>query len=190
MGKLTLAYAGEIGSFSCEAAKKLKKKNTNFLPCGGIEKAILAFKNKKADMILLPIHNTINGPVKETIKLLARLGKNIEIIDSVVLKIEMVLMAKKSMPLKQIKKIATYEVALKQCTKFLKKNLKKVKIIDWPDMALAAKELSQGNKKLPENETAIIGSLSAAKLYKLKVIKRNVQNIQPSKNLTTFILIK
>jgi prephenate dehydratase len=190
MGKLTLAYAGEIGSFSCEAAKKLKKKNANFLPCGGIEKTILAFKNKEADMALLPVHNTINGPVKGTIKLLARLGKNIEILDSVVLKIEMVLMAKKSMPLKQIKKIATYEVALKQCTKFLKKNFKKIKIIDWPDMALAAKELSLGNKKLPENETAIIGPLSAAKLYKLKIIKRNIQDVQSSKNLTTFILIK
>ena len=82
----------------------------------------------------------------------------------------------------EITTITSHEQALKQCRAYILREWPDAKIEEYEDTAKAAEDLAAG--KLPST-TAVIASAAAAKLHKLKILGKSIQDLKA--NYTTFI---
>jgi len=177
---MTAAFQGEVGAYSEIACKKYFGCDVETVPCFNFEDTFTNLKNGKAEYAVLPIENSLYGSVYETYDLLIKY--NYPIIGELYLQINHNLIAKKNLKLSDIKKIYSHPQALGQCSHFLK-SLKNIQILPAYDTAGAAKIASEEEDK----KTAAIASSEAASLYKLKIIKRSIQN--NAENYTRFIVV-
>jgi prephenate dehydratase len=177
---MTAAFQGEVGAYSEIACKKYFGSDVKTVPCFNFEDNFTNLKNGKAEYAVLPIENSLYGSVYETYDLLIKY--NYPIIGELYLQINHNLIAKKNLKLSDIKKIYSHPQALGQCSNFLR-SLKNIQVLPAYDTAGAAKIASEEEDK----KTAAIASSEAASLYKLKVIKRSIQN--NAENYTRFIVV-
>lgn len=113
-------YLGPQGSYSFLAAKKMTPENT-LAPFDSFPKLMDALTSGKADCIILPIENTLNGGVLQNIDLLQS-TEGVVADGECVIKIEHRLAAKSGASLKNIKRIYSHRQALEQCSEYLFKN--------------------------------------------------------------------
>lgn len=139
---------------------------------------------------LVPILNTIEGRVKETISPYRGLLKypQVKICDEYWMKIEHCL-ASITNNLRNIRKIISHPQALGQCKKYiesLEKQLKhSLELVEVPSTSLAAKLVTKNG------EAAAICSEEAAEYYGLNVLTKNIEdryNIN-SENWTRFVVL-
>jgi prephenate dehydratase len=62
-GLLPVAFQGERGAFSEEAARRLAGANTPVLPCARFEDVFRALQEGRAGGAIIPIENTLAGSV-------------------------------------------------------------------------------------------------------------------------------
>ena len=182
--QLRIGVAGAKGSFSEEAARAYAKKNNikKFSPeyLVSVENVLSALESGTIDLGIFPIENSTGGVVTEAVKGMA--NHNFKIKKMFEIDIHQNLLVRKGVTRQRIKTITSHEQALLQCKAYLKREWKKVKIKEYEDTAKAAEDLAKG--KLPKT-TAVIASAAAAKLYKLKILDKSIQDLK--KNFTTFI---
>ncbi|MBZ0199959.1 MAG: prephenate dehydratase [Ignavibacteriaceae bacterium] len=174
------AFQGEKGAFSEIACKKYFGSAVDVFPCFSFEDTFINLKKGKVDYAVLPIENSLYGSVYETYDLLIKYSY--PIVGELYLQINHNLVAPDKLEIKNIKKIFSHPQALGQCSKFLK-TLKKAEILPSYDTAGSAKMASEKN----DGTTAAIASSEAAHLYKLKVLKKGIQNNK--ENYTRFVVI-
>lgn len=177
---IKVAFQGERGAFSEIAAKKYFDKAVEVLPSYSFLEVFTKVKRAAADFGIIPIENTLYGSVFETYDLL--LKYSLSITGELNLQINHHLMAVKKYKLNEIKKVYSHPQALGQCSNFLRQ-LKNAKIFPAYDTAGSA-IISREEKLEP---TAAIASVEAAKVYNLKIIRRNIQNNK--QNYTRFLVI-
>lgn len=178
-----IAYQGIPGSFSHTAAQDYFGKDTpsadEFIGTNQFKEIFELVKNEKADFGIVPVENSLAGSIYENYDLLAKY--KIQVIGEQYLKIEHCLLGI-DMDIKNIKEVYSHPKALEQCLKFFESHEKINKNI-FSDTARAAKFVA--DKK--DVSLGAIASYSAAKLYKLKVIKKNIED-NPD-NFTRFLVI-
>lgn len=187
-----IAYQGREGGNGHEAAKKFFSFNNkdNKLNKGKFEKSALiskksfeavleSIRNRESYYGILPLENSSTGMVNEVLDILA--DYNCKIVGEIYLPIEYGLMAKKGTKIKNIKKVLSHHQALKQCSNFIKKN--NFEEINASNTAEAAYAVS----KSEDNSLASISNKNAAKIYDLKILKKNIENIKG--NATRFIIV-
>ncbi len=147
------------------------------LPCRTFEEAFNSVINKEANYAMIPVENSIAGRVADIQFLLEK--TNLKIIGEHFLRIEHHLLAKSSKDKKNIKKVYSHIHALSQC----KVNIKKLNLfpVSFIDTAGAAEFISNSET----NDSAIASELSA-KIYKLEIIKRNLED--KKNNITRFLV--
>ena len=91
------------------------------------------------------------------------------------------MLVKKETEMKDIQYVRSHAQAIGQCQEFIKKN--NFKTIISADTAGSAKELAAGN----ENSIAAIASELSAKIYKLKILKKNIED--ETGNVTRFLIM-
>ena len=96
-------------------------------------------------------------------------------------KLNTILLSKKNAQLKDIKYVRSHAQAIGQCQKIIMAN--KYKTIISADTAGSAKELADGN----DNSIAAIASKLSAKIYKLKILKENIEDEKG--NVTRFLIM-
>ncbi|MHB1686267.1 MAG: prephenate dehydratase [Ignavibacteriaceae bacterium] len=175
-----VAFQGEAGAFSEIASKKMFGEKITVSPSFSFEDVFLKVKNGEVDFGIIPIENSLYGSVFESYDLL--LKYSLSIIGELNLQINHNLLAKKNYKLSEIKKVYSHPQALGQCSEFLKK-LKNTEVIPSYDTAGSAL-ISLNNNIEP---TAAIASKNAAIIYKLKILKANIQNNK--ENYTRFYAI-
>ncbi len=184
--KISIAVSGDAGSFSEQAGLDYAKEQ-NFEPdiqyAIHMEGVFESFKKNEAEFGILPIHNSITGPVKASFQAMGR--HNFAVVDFFGMQIQQCLLAKSSATKKDIKKIVSYSVAINQCKKYLQKNFPDAQIIEYEDTAKAAKDLAAG---ILGEDTAVIASQRSAEIHGLAIVAKNIQD--QKENLTTFIIIK
>jgi prephenate dehydratase len=182
--KIKIGICGNIGSFSEEAAnyycQKNKIRDYELIYLITAENTLSAVAKGGVDKGIFPIENSNGGIVYESVYAMAKYTFNIEkMFDIDVQHCLLVLPGKK---LGDIKKIASHQQALKQCKMYLKKKWPDAELLDWPDTAQAARDLSKG--KLSE-DTAVVAPLICSKLYNLETLEEGVQDLKF--NFTSFI---
>lgn len=183
-----LLFLGPKGSYSDFAKNKfieafdLKCVSTNLKSISGVIKA-LKDENSEDIVAVIPIENSIEGIVRETLDNLSSLKKEgYKIIAETTMNVEHALIGfadKKS----EIKVVRSHPQALAQCKKYLQDNFSDTLIEE------ATLSTSAGIRSLtPEDKSiAAIGSVECAKMYDIPVIETNIND--EMNNKTRFILL-
>lgn len=177
---IKVAFQGERGAFSEIAAKKYFGTKSYTSPSFSFNDVFLKVKNNKVDYGILPIENSLYGSVFESYDLL--LKYSLKVAGELNLQINHYLLADKNYPLSKLKKIYSHPQALGQCSIFLKK-LKNVELVPTYDTAGSA-FISSQNKIEP---SAAIASKQAGEIYKLNILKKDIQNNKA--NFTRFLIV-
>jgi len=199
---LNIIYLGPAGSYTEIAAENLiaalnYKENLlqtyeaeysgltpasqfNKTPKPSILRVIEAVDNNNGNIGVVPIENSIEGIVRETLDNLARSSSAVMITGEIIVPISHCLISK-SEDISKIDKIISKPEAIAQCQYFIASNLKdNVEKISATSTSDAVRQLID----LPENYAAI-GSAKAAEIYGLKITAKNINDEKD--NLTRFV---
>ena len=163
----TYAYLGPAGTFTEAALRQITNVSDVLVPYSNVTAALDAVRNGKAEKVLVPIENSVEGVVSRTLDELA-LGTPLVVTAETTLPVTFSLMTLPDRAGDEITKIATHPHAESQCRSYVAKNYPQAEIIEMSSTAAAAKGLANGNYD------AAIASDIAAKNYGLKVIASNI----------------
>ncbi len=181
-----ISVQGIAGCFTAQAAQQ-------YCHNKGIQNPSLHYATTSANVIddvmqqrasigIMAINNDQGGLVGESID--ALLGKHYTIVDTVVIVVRQMLLAKNALTLDQITDVYSHDQAIKQCQDFVNTQLSHCRIHAIDDTALAAQNLKNG---LYNSTTAVIASKNAAELYELKTLKQDIQTLD--NNTTLFLVV-
>ncbi len=146
---------------------------------------VAEFVDENPDSIgVLPVENSIEGAVRETLDNLIRLkNRNIKILSEVIMPIEHCLLARTTEFYSITSGIISHPQALAQCQNFIHAELPySVQVMEASSTAEAARSLVNYNLTY-----AAIGSKKTADIYRLNVLRENIND--DKSNCTRFILI-
>jgi prephenate dehydratase len=175
-----IAFLGPSGTFTHEAASILNGNLTSYCSIPSVMNSVVMGKCSKG---IVPIENSIEGPVGLTLDLFAhKIDLNIE--KEIIISVSHNLLVDKEIyknidDVNEIKDVYSHSQALAQCQNYLENNNMKTHFT--LSTAAAAKSI-KGNKRV-----AAIGTLKAAEIYGLKAIDKNIQDIK--NNQTRFIVL-
>ena len=178
MKKVKIAFQGEKGAYSHIAAVKLFPK-AEIKTCSTFEETFKAAYENDNCKIIIPIENSLAGRVADIHYLLPKY--KLQIYGEHFQKVEHCLLVKKQAGLEDIKFIRSHSQAIGQCQNIITKN--NFKTLISADTAGSAKELSEGE----DNSISAIASELSAKIYNLKVLKKNIED--ESGNVTRFLIM-
>lgn len=131
---------------------------------------------------ILPLENSTEGPVNQTLDLLAHRYKRIKIKAEVVLPVIPQLLVRPGIKLDGIKVVVSHPQPLAQCRGFIDHFLPEVEVKEVSSTAEAARIVAQGTVPW-----AAIGTEAVAQLYGLDVLAENI-NDYPD-NATRFVVV-
>lgn len=175
---MKVAYQGMRGAYSEAALRKYFGPRGQALGFELSEDVFAAVDGGSADFGVLPVENTIAGPVAVNADLFWE--KSVFVVGEVYLKIDHCLLAPKHSKLEWIKTASSHPVALAQCRAFLRRH--KLASVPEYDTAGAARLVAERN----DVSQAAIASADCAKAYGLKVLARGIQSFR--ENITRFLV--
>ena len=174
-----VAYLGPEGSFTHQAAEGRFGAMSSYVSINSIKGIFREVDTKKAKFGVVPIENSSNGIVTDTITCLS--DYNLKIIAEVILDIHHTL-ATTCDKVKDIKKIYSKDIAFEQCRKFLTNfGLDEVEWIPIESTTKAAKIAAK------EPGSAAICPHVGAKLHNLPILFENIED--KDNNKTRFFII-
>ena len=174
---LRIAYLGPEASFTNLAAIKKFGSQVEYISCENISEVFARVDSNDCDYGVVPIENSIEGAVTHTFDMLV--DSDLKICSQVLLEISHNLLSKSN--LGQIREIYSNPQVFGQCRHWLMQNLPKVGLIDVSSTTKAAQIASK------KKYSAAIASELAAKIYGLKILKRNIQDV--AHNITRFLVL-
>ena len=177
---LKVSYLGPEGTHSEAAVLNQFGSIIKRKPSLSIEDVFSEVLNQEANLGLVPVENSSEGVINSTLNCLAD-NQPINIIGEVYHDIDHQLASGNNFDLKDAFAIASHPQALGQCSKWIDKNIGSVKRLEMPSSAVAAKYAKEN-----KNILCIVNSLAIDK-YKLKLVKKNVQDFADNK--TRFLVI-
>ena len=149
---------------------------------GSFDSVFSAIENGFCDYGVLPLENSTAGSVKQIYDLMLR-HSSFKIVRSTRLKIDHNLVAKKGTRMEDVKEIFSHPQAISQCTSYLEKLGKDVKVTPCENTAAAAAAVAQSER----TDVAAICSYSCVELYGLERLAADIQD--RGNNYTRFICI-
>jgi len=176
-----IAYFGPAGTFTEEAALRYAPKS-ELVPCHTIAAVAVAVAAGEAQRGVVPIENSMEGSVTDTLDLLIH-QSNLFIQRELVLPIVHCLLVRPDATQEDIEVIYSHPQALGQCRGFLEQRFPRTTLVAALSTAAAAEQL----KKSDYPTAAAIGTARASKLYGLRVLARGIQD-NPA-NVTRFVVL-
>lgn len=175
-----VAFQGELGAFSADAARKLLGPEIELVPCETFDQMFASVEEGRVDCCLAPIENSLFGSVYQNFDLL--LKHNLRITGEVNLRIVHNLIAPPETKLEDVRRVYSHPVALGQCLRFL---------AEHPEMQSVAAYDTAGSVKMlmasREANAAAIASATAAEVYGAQVLVTEIEDDQ--QNFTRFLLL-
>ncbi len=176
---IQVAFQGEKGAYSEEAALQYFGENIAFKPCYSFQEVFEYVTDRKVEYGIVPVENSYTGSIVDTFDLL--LNYNVNIVGEKILRIKHNLIANKGVSLPDISEVYAHPQAIAQCDVFLKKIGKK--ITPFYDTAGSVKYIKE--KKL--RNAAAIASRYAAEIYDMNILAESIESF--SSNYTRFYII-
>lgn len=174
-----VAFQGERGAFSEEAARKLLGDEIAVLPCRTFEDVFEAMAKGQAGNALIPIENSLAGSVLRNYELLSE--SPLHITGEVYLRISHNLIARPGVNLEEITHVYSHPVALAQCQRFIAEH--RLDAVAAYDTAGSVKQMMDS---LGRNTAAIAGRW-AAMLYGAEIVAAGIED--HPQNYTRFLLL-
>ncbi len=178
--KRRVAFQGERGAFSEEAAVKLLGELIELVPRPTFEAMFAAIGEGAADCLLAPVENSLYGSVYQNYDLL--LASELTIMAEVVVPIAHYLIGPPGATLAQVCSVQSKDVALAQCTRFFE-NHPGIKRVLAEDTAGSAGEVVRAG----DPSRAAIASQRAAAIYGGTILQSNLEDHR--ENYTRFWLL-
>lgn len=175
----TVAFQGEAGAYSEEAALAMLGNNVHTLPQPRFEDVFQAVLEGRADYGLLPIENSLAGSIHRNYDLLLRFP--LHIVGEYHHRVRHCLLALPGVRLEDIQEVHSHPQALAQCEHTLKRM--GVRPVPAHDTAGAARWL----RETGHAHAAVIASRWAAQVYGLNVLLEHLED--NPRNYTRFILV-
>lgn len=174
-----IAYLGPEGSFTHQAAESRFGAMSDYLSLNSIETVFKTLESKRAKFGVVPIENSRDGIVGETLDLLAK--SSVKIVAELYMPIH-VAFATKANKLDEITKIYSKDKGFGQCREFLSEHgLNDVELIPVESTAKAAILAEK------DPNAAAICSHIAAKLYGIPTMFENIEDEHD--NATRFVIL-
>jgi prephenate dehydratase len=175
-----VAFQGERGAFSEEAAIKLLGENITLVPRSTFEATFRAIFEGLADYILAPIENSLAGSVHRSFDLLV--DSNLNIIGEEIIPIVHNLIGPPGARFDQVRMVESHPVALAQCEHFFSEH---------PRLKRMATEDTAGSVRdvvfAADLTRAAIAGRRAAELYGGTILREHLED--NSENYTRFWLL-
>jgi prephenate dehydratase len=175
-----IAFQGERGAFSEEAALKLLGADVTLVPCATFDATFSAIKNQAADYVLAPMENSLAGSVHRSFDLLVESG--LHIVGEVIIPIVHNLIGLPGSSLERIASVESHPVALAQCEQFFIAR-PRLKRIPAEDTAGSVREVMRA----ADPARAAIASRRAAELYGAVILHEHLEDDR--ENYTRFFLL-
>jgi prephenate dehydratase len=175
-----VAFQGERGAFSEEAAVKLLGEEVRLVPLPTFEAAFGAIAKGAADYILAPIENSLAGPVHKSFDLLVE--SPLTIVGEVIIRIAHNLIGPPSGTVEEVAIVESHPVALAQCERFFSA-YPGLKRIATDDTAGSVREIVQAG----DRTRAAIASKRAAEIYGGRILREHLED--DAENYTRFLLL-
>jgi chorismate mutase/prephenate dehydratase len=175
---MTIAYLGPEGTFTQAAALKHFGHSVKTVPLATIGDVFREVESANASYGVVPVENSTEGVVNHTLDQF--MNSPLYICGEVELRIHHHLLGK-GKDTNDIKRIYSHRQSLAQCREWLETNMPGVELHDVSSNAKAAKLAAQ------EADTLAIAGETAAEIYGLNVLVRNIED-EPD-NTTRFLVI-
>ncbi len=175
---MAVAYLGPQGTFSQEAALKHFGGRTSTVACGSIDEVFRQVETGAAGYGVVPVENSTEGAIGRTLDLL--LSTPSQVCGEVLLPIRQCLMSRER-ALGGIRTIYSHTQSLAQCQHWLARRLPHAERIAVVSNAEAARIAAR------ERRSAAIGPKTAAPIYRLKLLARNIED--DPRNTTRFVVL-
>ena len=176
--KPRVAFQGERGAFSEEAALKLLGPEIELVPRRTFADLFNSFAF--ADYLLAPVENSIAGAVQPSVGLWQ--SSALKVLDEVEIKIEQHLIGCRNATFEMIETVQSHPVALAQCSRFFELH-PQLEAVIADDTAGSVAEVI----RLRDPKRAAIAGQRAAEIYGGTIIRKSIQD--QSENYTRFILL-
>lgn len=180
VARMKIAFQGEAGAFSEEAAIQLLGAAITTVPCATFDAAFRSIEDGLADALLAPVENSLAGSVVRVYDLL--LQSSLGIVAETILPIEHHVIGCPGATLDGLRSVASHPMALAQCETFFfrRSNLKRVPAEDTAGSVREA--VARGDKT-----HAGIAGRRAAERYGGVILAVGIQD--NAENFTRFVLL-
>jgi prephenate dehydratase len=178
---MRIAIQGQAGSFHEQAARHWYGPTIEIIPCTTFRDVFDAYENGEADALISAVENSTYGSINEVYQLIE--ACEAPIVGEVKLEIDQMFITQPGAKLNEITEVYSHPVALAQCRQWLKEHLPNAELIEFFDTAGAVEFIKdEGNIHM-----AAIAGEQAAKLYKMPILERNIQDSRH--NITRFLAL-
>ena len=174
---LAVACLGPEGSFAHLAALDRFGGSAGMAPHETIGAVFDAAEKQKADIGVVPLENSVEGPVRVTLERL--IATPLSIRGEIFLRISHCLMARGAKG--RLRRVYSHPQALAQCRQWLARNLPRAIPVETESTSAAVL------KALQDREAAAIGSRLASEIHGLPIVEEGIED-HPA-NTTRFIVI-
>ena len=173
------AYLGPAGTFAQQALLTIPAARTaTMIPCSGVTAVASAIRNGEATYGLMPLENSVEGPVPTTTDELV-IGEPLQIVHEVFLPVSFVV-ASRGAGLGELRTLVSHPHAHAQVRGWVRNNLPDVDIVTAASTAEAASLVAQGEYD------AVVCSSIAASNNKLTVLADGIEDTAGA--VTRFVL--
>ena len=179
---MRLGYLGPAGTFSEEAARAaLGGDDAELVGLATVRDTILAVHDGSVDRAIVPIENSLEGPIGVTLDTLAD-DHDVAVVGELVLAVSQHLIAGSTLALESIERVLSHPQAISQCARFLRERVPNA-IVEPASSTAEAARIVVGRGE----PWAAIGTLRAAELYGATVLAESVED-EPG-NATRFVFL-
>ena len=175
---LNIAFLGPEGTFTQAAAYKHFGHSVSTTPLAAIDEVFREVESGVCPYGVVPIENSTEGVVNHTLDVF--MESPLKICGEVELRIHHHLLGR-DQPLEAIERVYSHQQSLAQCREWLDANLPRAERITVSSNAEAARRAAK------EQGAAAIAGETAAELYELRMLSRNIED-HPD-NTTRFLVI-
>ena len=176
-----IAFQGERGAFSEEAARQLLGPRVTLIPCTRFEDVFRSLKERRTTGAVIPIENTLAGSVHENYDLL--LNFDLPIVAETSVRIVHNLIAANAVKFSRIRRVFSHPVALNQCLRFFAEN-PQIERVPFYDTAGSVKMIVEEELE----DAGAIASSIAAETYGARILRKSIEDDR--QNFTRFFLLR
>ena len=177
---MCVAFQGERGAYSEEAAQALWGREVALLPCATFDDVFVAVEEGKCDRGVVPVENSLAGSIHRNYDLLLR--HNLYIVSEFNLRVSHCLIGYPGITLGEIRRVYSHPQALAQCEHSLRE-LGQVEVIATHDTAGSVRLIQEQGLR----DAAAIASDTAAARYGMAILRRGFEDEKT--NYTRFLAL-
>lgn len=178
---MTVGYLGPSGTFAEEALIALLGPDVDAAPLQTIGDCFEAVLGGELDRCLVPLENSIEGSVSETLDRLAHSGGSVHVQAEIVHRVRHHLVAAPGVARSEVRRVVSHPHALAQCRRFLRSELSGAPVAAAESTAAAVRAA------VAAPGDAAIGSRRAADLYGAEIIAEDIADSPDSH--TRFVIV-